>query len=106
MLGANTAPGAFEERDRPTGHESIHHQWTSVAASRCSAALAAKEAVVNDYSTFKVRIDDPTASPSHEYVRSASGLPDMVLRRKPQFSIGIVGDWGSAKRQCRRSKSV
>jgi hypothetical protein len=49
------------------------------------------------YGNYKVLLDDPAERPALGYTEYAHAFSDIILRSRPQFAIGIFGDWGSGK---------
>lgn len=49
------------------------------------------------YGNFRVLLDDPAERPALGYTEYAQAFSDIILRSRPQFAVGIFGDWGSGK---------
>jgi hypothetical protein len=52
---------------------------------------------MGDYDDFRVLLDDPAAVPGLGWPEYAGAFAEIIERSKPQFAIGIFGDWGSGK---------
>jgi hypothetical protein len=49
------------------------------------------------YRTFRVLLDEPAVNPVLGFDDYAEAFADIIVESKPQFAIGIFGDWGSGK---------
>lgn len=61
------------------------------------AAHPAPRLAVPRYVNFKVLLDDPAERPALGYIEYAHAFADIIRRSRPQFAVGIFGDWGSGK---------
>src|SRR3954470_24812565 len=52
---------------------------------------------VANYSDFTVLLDDPAADPALGWSEYAGAFAGVVEHSRPQFAVGIFGDWGSGK---------
>ena len=50
-----------------------------------------------DYSTFKVLLDDPADNPGLSFDHYAAAFAEVIQHSRAQFSIVILGDWGTGK---------
>lgn len=53
--------------------------------------------MVNDYTGFKVLLDDPAEIPGLGYRGYAHALAEIIEHSKAEFAIGVFGSWGSGK---------
>jgi hypothetical protein len=53
--------------------------------------------VASKYAGFQVILDDPAATPLLGYQDYARAFADLIRHSRPQFAIGIFGEWGSGK---------
>ena len=49
------------------------------------------------FSAFKVFLDEPSPEPALGFGAYAQALAEIIRHSKPQFAVGIFGDWGSGK---------
>jgi hypothetical protein len=49
------------------------------------------------YSAFKVFLDEPSPDPALGFGAYAQALAQIIRHSKPQFAVGVFGDWGSGK---------
>ena len=52
---------------------------------------------VDEYSDFTVLLDDPASDPALGWREYAGAFAGIVEHSRPQFAVGIFGDWGSGK---------
>jgi hypothetical protein len=52
---------------------------------------------MGEYDDFRVLLDDPATAPGLDWPAYAGAFGQIVRHSKPQFAIGIFGDWGSGK---------
>jgi KAP-like P-loop domain-containing protein len=52
---------------------------------------------MNNYSDYKVLLDDPPVNPVLGFHGYANALSEFIEHSKPQFAVGIFGEWGSGK---------
>ncbi len=52
---------------------------------------------MDEYSDFKILLDEPTKNPKLGFKEYGKALADVIEHSSPQFAIGIFGDWGSGK---------
>jgi hypothetical protein len=52
---------------------------------------------VSEYVDFTVLLDDPASDPALGWREYAGAFAGIVEHSRPQFAIGIFGDWGSGK---------
>lgn len=52
---------------------------------------------LNQLHLFRVLLDEPSEKPVLGFDTYAKALSDLILKSKPQFTIGVFGEWGSGK---------
>jgi hypothetical protein len=52
---------------------------------------------MGEYDDFRVLLDEPAVSPGLDWPAYARALSQIVEHSKPQFAVGVFGDWGSGK---------
>jgi hypothetical protein len=52
---------------------------------------------MGEYDEFKVLLDDPASAPGLGWPEYAGAFAGIIEHSKPQFAVGIFGDWGSGK---------
>jgi KAP family P-loop domain len=53
--------------------------------------------VTQPYQTFRVLLDGPSDDPRLGFDVYARAIADIIRHSRPQFAVGIFGDWGSGK---------
>jgi len=46
---------------------------------------------------IKILIDEPTLSPSEEFLQMAETISGIIINSDPKFTLGIYGEWGTGK---------
>lgn len=49
------------------------------------------------YAAYRVFLDEPSADPALGFSTYAQALAQIIRHSKPQFAVGVFGDWGSGK---------